>query len=327
MTRTGFVHQALCYGADDEFLEGTLEFARDGLAAGDAVLAVVKSHNIALLEQALGSRSGDVEFVDADDWYGYPSRTLGQYHAYCADHGMDRRVRVIGEPVWAGRTDFETREWMRYESLLNVAFAHSAHWILCPYDTRTLSAGILRTATRTHPELALGARTSAPSGRYADPAGFYAECDAALPAAPLPEDCDDCDDIRFARGRSAAVRGALAAYARRSGMPEQRTYDMVAAVHEVLVNAVRFGGGGGVLRLRSDPDYVICEVADDGARNGAMPARFPGHLPPAARAVGGHGMWVVRQLSDLVAEDLGPTGSTVRMYFRRPGAFIRPPAA
>ncbi|WP_406165467.1 hypothetical protein [Streptomyces sp. NBC_00996] len=27
-----------------------------------------------------------------------------------------------------------------------------------------------------------------------------------------------------------------------------------------------------------------------------------------------------------VAEELGPTGSTVRMYFRRPAEVIRPPA-
>ena len=323
MTRTGFVHQALCYGSDDEFLEGTLEFTRDGLDAGDAVLAVVKDHNITLLHEALGSRSRDVEFVEADDWYGYPSRTQGRYHAYCADHGTDRRVRIIGEPVWTSRTDFETREWMRYESLLNVAFADSDHWILCPYDTRTLPAAVVHTATRTHPELALGARTSAPSGRYADPAAFYAECDGARPAVTLP---DSAHDIRFERDQAAAVRSVLAGYARRLGVPEQRTYDMVAAVHEAVVNTVRFGGGRGVLRLRSDPDYVICEVSDHGAHTSATPPRFPGHLPPDERAASGHGMWVVRQLSDLVTAELGPVGSTVRMYFRRPEPVTRPPA-
>ncbi|MFE9767560.1 anti-sigma factor RsbA family regulatory protein [Streptomyces sp. NPDC005808] len=323
MIRTGFVHQALCFGSDDEFLDGTLAFTRDGLAAGEAVLAVTQGRHTPLLEDALGTLSHDVEFVDADDWYRYPSRTLGRYHSYCADRGRDRRVRIIGEPVWRDRTEFETREWTRYESLLNVAFADSGHWILCLYDTRTVPADIVRAASRTHPELSLGARTWVASPHYTDPADFYAECDSGRPAALLP---DGADDIPFGRGGSAAVRAALAAYARRSGLPEQRTYDMVAAVHEAVVNAVRFGGGGGVLRLRSDPDYVICEVVDDGARSPATPARFPGQLPPGARAVRGHGMWVVRQLSDLVAEDLGPSGSAVRMYFRRPMDLTRPPA-
>ncbi|MFI1485154.1 hypothetical protein [Streptomyces sp. NPDC020747] len=76
------------------------------------------------VHQALGRRSDEVEFVDADDWYDSPSRTLGRYNAYCAAHDTHethetdetdethetvrpRRVRVIGEPVWSDRTAFE----------------------------------------------------------------------------------------------------------------------------------------------------------------------------------------------------------------------------
>ncbi|MET9562142.1 hypothetical protein [Streptomyces tauricus] len=74
-------------------------------------------------------------------------------------------------------------------------------------------------------------------------------------------------------------------------MPEQRTHDMVAAVHEVVVNSVRHGGGRGVLRLRNDREYVICEVCDIGAVKPTTPAPpFPGHLPPGRarpRDVGG----------------------------------------
>ncbi|MEU6375740.1 sensor histidine kinase [Streptomyces sp. NPDC046909] len=308
MTRTGFVHQALRYGSDAEFLAGTAGYVTDGLDAGDAVLAVVSEHNIALLDEALAHRSRDVEFVDARDWYDYPSRTLGRYHDYCERHGTERRVRVIGEPVWQDRSAFETREWMRYESLLNVAFADSAHWILCPYDTRALPADVVRAAARTHPELADG------EADFADPADFCAECDERRPdrltAGP--------DDIPFARGGSAAVRQGLTAYARRAGLPDQRTHDLVTAVHETVANALRYGGGRGVVRLRSTAEYVICEVQDEGAQASAPRPPFPGHLPPGPRAPSGHGMWVVRQLTDLVTEDLTPAGSAVQLRFRRP---------
>lgn len=308
MTRTGFVHQALRYASDAEFLAVTAEFAADGVDHGDAVLAVVAERNIPLLREALGERSHEVEFVDARDWYDYPSRTLGRYHAYCERHGTGRRVRVIGEPVWSGRSAFETREWMRYESVLNVAFAGTAHWILCPYDTRALPPEVVRTAARTHPELTDGA------AEFTDPADFCAECDAQrpdrLPAGP--------DDIPFARGGSAAVRQALAGYAHRVGLPEQRTHDLVASVHETVANALRYGGGRGVVRLHSDPEYVICEVRDGGAHASAPLPPFPGHLPPEPRAPNGHGMWLVRQLADLVTEDLDPSGSAVQLYFRRP---------
>ncbi|NNN29741.1 sensor histidine kinase [Streptomyces sp. S3(2020)] len=310
MTRPGFVHQALRYGSDAEFLAGTADFVTEGLDVGDAVLVVVGPHNLTLLGEVLGDRSREVEFVDAHDWYDYPSRTLGRYRDYCDRRGADRRVRVVGEPVWAGRGAFETWEWIRYESLLNVVFAGTGHWILCPYDTRALPADIARTAARTHPELIDAAAD------FTDPAEFGAECDARrpgrLPAGP--------DDIPFARGGSAAVRQGLAAYARRVGLPEQRTYDLVAAVHETVVNSLRYGGGRGVVRLRSDPEYVICEIRDDGAHTSAPRPLFPGHLPPGIRAPGGHGMWLVRQLTDLVSEDLDPRGSVVQLYFRRPAA-------
>ena len=307
---SGFVHQALRYDSDEAFLSGTAGFVRAGLDAGDAVLAVVGARNVTLLGEALGNRSRGVEFVDARDWYDYPSRTLGRYHAYCDLRGADRRVRVVGEPVWTGRTDLETREWMRYESLLNVAFADSHHWILCPYDTRALPGTVVGGAARTHPELA---HESCAAADYTDPADFSAECDEHGPAR-LPS---GQDDIRFTRGSSARVRGTLAAYARRLGLPEQRTYDLVAAVHETVVNAVRHGGGQGVVRLRTDPDFVICEVADGGTHRATSRPPFPGHLPPGSRAVAGHGMWLVRQLSDLATDDLDPAGSVVRLYFRR----------
>ncbi|MCI3928393.1 sensor histidine kinase [Streptomyces sp. AN091965] len=317
MTRTGFVHQALCYGADEEFLEGTLGYVREGLEAGDALLAVVAGDNIDLLRDALGGAAREVEFIDCLDWYHYPSRTLGQYHAYCTtrEQGGARRVRVIGEPVWTGRTTLEVQEWMRYESLLNVAFAESGHWILCPYDTRALPEEVITTARRTHPELAVGDDALLRNDRYAAPADFYAECDEAereLPGSAGRE----AVEVPFERGRTAVARAAAAEFARGRSLAEGRVQDLVVAVHETVVNAIRFGGGHGVLRLWSEPEYLVCEIADGGCGRLPHVPAFPGHLPPAPRTASGHGLWVVRQLSDLMTERLGPDGSVVRLYFR-----------
>ncbi|MEU6259944.1 ATP-binding protein [Streptomyces sp. NPDC047043] len=175
------------------------------------------------------------------------------------------------------------------------------------------AAPLVRTPELTHELYA---------GDYADAAAFSAECDEHGPA-PLPA---TAHGIRFTRGGSAAVRRALAARARRLGLPEQRTYDLVAAVHETVVNTVRHGGGHGVVRLHSDPDHVICEIADGGTHTAAARPPFPGHLPPKPRALSGHGMWLVRQLSDLVADDLAPSGPVLRLYFRR-GPAVGQPAA
>ncbi|MEV5979486.1 sensor histidine kinase [Streptomyces sp. NPDC052114] len=321
MTRSGFVHQALCYASDEEFLSGTLAFVRDGLAEGDAVLAVLRRDNISLLRDGLGAGAGEVDFADARDWYEYPSRTLRRYNEYCAEHeeGGARRVRVIGEPVWSGRAPVETLEWTRYESLVNVAFADSGHWIVCPYDARVLPDDVLADVRRTHPEVTGGKDDTA--GGYADPADFYTRCsELACTTADLTQPTDRPREVPFARGESVAARLAVAEFARRCRLAEERARDMAAAVHEAVVNAVRFGGGRGVLRLWSDPDWVVCEVADTGGGRPAVSvpdAGYLGHVPPDPLAAKGHGLWVVRQLSDLVTERLGAEGTAVRLHFRR----------
>ncbi|KUN35489.1 hypothetical protein AQJ30_25530 [Streptomyces longwoodensis] len=101
----GLTHQGLVYGSDEEFLAATVPFCREGLTRGDAVLAVTTGTNIGLLRRALADVSGQVEYVDAQDWYHHPGATLGAYHRYvdrCTATGAHQRVRVIGEPVWHG---------------------------------------------------------------------------------------------------------------------------------------------------------------------------------------------------------------------------------
>lgn len=86
-------------------------------------------------------------------------------------------------------------------------------------------------------------------------------------------------------------------------MPEQRAYDMVAVVHETVVNAVRPGGGRGVVRLRSDPLQLICEVRDYGPHS---PAALP-ELPAGCRP--GHGTWRPRDVAGTAQTAAGRVNS------------------
>ena len=60
------------------------------------------------------------------------------------------------------------------ESALNVALAETSVFMICPYDRRITSAGIVDSARRTHPALAQGP-DAIPSPDYADPAAFANE--------------------------------------------------------------------------------------------------------------------------------------------------------
>ncbi|GAA5042018.1 sensor histidine kinase [Streptomyces similanensis] len=302
-------HQGLIYGTDEEFLSATVPFCLDGLEQDDAVLAVTTAANIGLLRGALGGTAEQVEFVDADDWYRAPGRTLGAYHRYVDRHtadGAHARVRVIGEPVWHGRDRLETAEWTRYEAAINVAFADCPAWIVCPYDTRALPADVVAGARHTHPELVAGPAAH-PSDHYTPPDTGRRSWERRL--APVAVDgreavLDFAADLSEVRAFVAETAGAL-------GLSGERAGHLVFAANEVATNAVRHGGGHGRISLRRAGRRIVCDVANP-ARGGVE--WYTGYLPPDRTRGRGHGLWTVRQLCDLVEIDTDGGVTTVRLH-------------
>jgi anti-sigma regulatory factor (Ser/Thr protein kinase) len=299
-----FVHQALVYGSDQEFLDTAGAFLREGLAAGEVATAVTTRHNIGLLRDLVGD-SEAIRYIDADSWYLTPGATLGAYFRSVRAHLSPGRLRVIGEPVWTGRSALEIVEWKRYESVINAAFDGERTWILCPYDTRVLPSSIVSDAARTHPEVVSAAGTWI-SLAYREPAEFSAACDLEpLPAAVEPVSAG------ITPGGLQAVREFVAARARERGVSERRLPHLLVAVNELATNVVVHGGGSGVVRLWQDGTALVCDVIDFG---GGLRAPHPGQLCPPPDAPGGHGLWVARQLCDLMQVRVDGGKSIVRVH-------------
>ena len=93
------------------------------------------------------------------------------------------RARIVGEPVWAGRSHEEIRGWSQYESLVNLALGPMPVTVLCPYDERSVHPAIVATARLTHPRI-LEAGAVADNPSYQDPGEFV------LGAAEEPEGSD-----------------------------------------------------------------------------------------------------------------------------------------
>jgi hypothetical protein len=166
-------HRAFTYGTDEEFVAGVAPFLGEGMETSACFLAVTTLPQIALLRDALGDRAEQVEYADSLDWYSSPTAALSRYGAFVKqkfDAGA-AWIRIVGEPVWAGRSDPEITAWTRYESLLNLAFASSPATIVCPYDVRSLPPDVVEQARQTHPEVAHGDETTA-STTYREPAEF-----------------------------------------------------------------------------------------------------------------------------------------------------------
>jgi hypothetical protein len=62
------------------------------------------------------------------------------------------RTRIVGELVLDGLSSAETHVWMRYESLVNVLFAHAEVSYICLYDRRALPPDVIADAIHTHSE-------------------------------------------------------------------------------------------------------------------------------------------------------------------------------
>jgi transcriptional regulator with XRE-family HTH domain len=166
-------HRALIYDGDDALVERAGAFIEEGCERGEGLLAVTTKARIALLRRHLGPAAKSVKFIESARWYKTPGAALDEIRKFC-DTGLERGapwIRVVGEPVWEGRSESEVDQWTRYESLLNLVFAASPISILCPYDARTLDPEIVRAAHATHPHTAEeSGAVSSPD--YADPGSF-----------------------------------------------------------------------------------------------------------------------------------------------------------
>lgn len=178
-------HQVLVYGDDDSFLAATGPFLAEGAARSEALLAVTTARNIDLLREWLGKGADRVSFVEAETWYSAPVSAMNAYRAFL-DEGQaqsSRWARIVGEPVWAGRSHEEIRGWSQYESLVNLAFGPMPVTVLCPYDERSVDPAVVATARLTH-RLILEGGAVADNPSYQDPGEFV------LGAAEEPEGSD-----------------------------------------------------------------------------------------------------------------------------------------
>ena len=157
-----FEHRVLTYGSDEEFIAAVIPFLEEGMKQSHSVALVMTEAKQALVRDALGDRSGLVEFADWADWYRSPKEALRRYGELVKQKVELGAVwiRVVAEAAW-DCTDREIDTWTRYESLVNLAFASSPATILCTYDERAFPDEVLADALRTHPEVACGRETTA----------------------------------------------------------------------------------------------------------------------------------------------------------------------
>ncbi|MHB8233778.1 MAG: anti-sigma factor RsbA family regulatory protein [Solirubrobacteraceae bacterium] len=305
LVEDSFRHEALFYSGEEGFLRGTVPFVQDGLHAGEAVLVAVTPTRAKALEAALGDDAANVRFFDMHELARNPARLIPAWRGFLNEHADDDTpVRGIGEPVWPGRSEAELEECVRHESLMNVTFAYGPPWsLLCPYDLDKLDDRQIQDARQTHPAVMLE--------------GISRRSDAYLPLhrAPnvltgaLPDAPPERDELAFTFRGLGAVRSLVSTCADRAGLNENARDDLVLAVNELVTNSVQYGGGGGTLRVWTEPDALVCDVRD----RGYIVDPLAGRIAPPIDQHGGRGLWLVNHLCDLVQIRSTPNGTIVRV--------------
>jgi anti-sigma regulatory factor (Ser/Thr protein kinase) len=296
---SGFRHEALIYGDADEFLACAVPFVRTALAAGEPVLVAVSDRNVGLLGRELGSRAAEVRFAAVGELARNPARVIPFWRDFLEEHD-GRPVRGLEEPVWPGRSEVETDECERHESLLNLAFsAETPLSLLCVYDA-TLPDGVLNAVPRSHRLTVEGGATRL-NGDYRPAQDNY--------AGRLPPPPSGAASFEFDLGGLSEVRRRVEKAAEAAGLGQSASADLVLAASELAANSVTHGGGDGTLRTWREDDRLLVDLEDAGW----ISEPLAGRLRTAATQKGGRGLWLANQLCDLVQIRSSAAGTTVRL--------------
>lgn len=299
-----FSHPALFYRGRDEYLAGTVPFVLDGLAAGEPVAVAVPGDNLDVIKAELGAAADSVHLVDMASAGLNPGRIIPGVLLAFADRHPESSVRVIGEPIWPGRSELEYPACAQHEALINHAFADRDATVLCPYDTVGLGSEVIADARATHPEL-IGTDGSMESAGF-DPDSVIKQYNHILdrPANALP--------ASFDLSALRAVRAFAVDRGLELGVRDDRLDDLALVVAELSANSVVHGGGAGTLWIWRENDYVACEIKDGGHISDPLSGRVP--APP--EQLGGRGLLMVNQIADLVRVYSEPGTTIIRAYLR-----------
>jgi anti-sigma regulatory factor (Ser/Thr protein kinase) len=235
-----------------------------------------------------------------------PGRILGGLLSAFAERHAPKSVRMIGEPIWPGRSEAEYPACVQHEALINTAFAGCDLAVLCPYDVRYLGPTAITDAHSTHPVLWRAGMPEQDSVAFAPAAvwEYYNRPLASDPAA-VTYTVDQLTDL-------GGLRQFIAAYGQWFDVPAHITSNLQLIANELATSSVQHDGAPCQVALWQRDGNLICEARD----NGYLDDPLAGRRPYQRDTERGRGLFVVNGLADLVRIYTTAGQTTIHAYLK-----------
>jgi anti-sigma regulatory factor (Ser/Thr protein kinase) len=311
-----FAHTALIVGTDSDLSLLVSELHRS-VKVYDEVLVVVGDRTRALVDSKIGYLPAAVSWGEPGAFYQRLGFAYEGFRRYLADkHRAGRRVHVIAEPDLVSGVDDGMRAdraaaYLAYESICNHTYALGGSAVTCVWDSRHHTDAVMAGARATHAyELTAAGRI--PSKSYLAPERYLRD-HQDVPMRPPPADVDH-DVTVVAVDALSQLRSTVGGWAAAHRFAGEALEDLVVAVVEVATNGLRYGGPPVRVRAWHERGTLIVQCDDAGAET--IPASAGFRRPdPLAPVAGGRGLWLARQLADVVTVFSVPGRSSVRLHF------------
>lgn len=303
-----FIHRAAFYASHDELLAVAVPVVEDALRRDIPVALIASSPTEARLRQVLNGASGLIHLP--------PPEPLLRGSGQAVVTQRARELRELTD--WAGpisvisehhqyRPGINATAWVEADAAMNVALSTLPISMTCLYPT---GLGPQADALRwNHAYLVDRDGTVRENTDCRSPVDVLAMHPVSAPVSlgkPHKE-------MTFSPWQLIDLRTMVTEATVTAGLGTDRADDFVLAVNEAASNAVEHGYGIGLLQLWQQDDQLICEVHD----TGSLDEPLPGLRPPHPSSLRGRGMWIARQLCDLLHVWTDSYGTHVRLHATR----------